>query len=153
MGLNNMHWSKDEVKRRFGDLLEISTTQHRDNELVFKTYFNDKALCVRWYMGQYLDRTKNLRGSENRFFISMKKPHSKVGWYTIRRWTKMGLRLSGIDLNICNAHSTRSAATSKAVSKGYPCEPFWKLPDGDGQLPLLDSTTKKSWKRKTWHAF
>ena len=69
-------------------------------------------------MGQYLDRTKNLRGSENGIFINMKKPHSKVGRYTIRRWTKMGLRLSGIDLNICNAHSTRSAATSKAVSKG-----------------------------------
>ena len=111
--LKNMSWGRDRVTCRFGDLLKTSTPKHQD-ELVFK-HFVDKRLCVVHYLNAYKIRTAALRGQESNFFISVRKPHSKVSRDTIRRWTKQGLLQAGIDMNIFTPHSTRAASSSKAA--------------------------------------
>lgn len=51
-------------------------------------------------------------------FISFKKPFKKVSANTISRWIKKTLELSGIDITVFSAHSTRHATTSAAYKKG-----------------------------------
>ena len=84
---------------------------------MFGSFPEDKSLCVVHYLRHYEERTRALRGSEAKLFISWKAPHSGVSRDTLRRWTEMGLKTAGIDMSRFNAHSTRSASTSKAVHK------------------------------------
>ncbi|XP_074629610.1 uncharacterized protein LOC141887255 [Acropora palmata] len=76
------------------------------SDLVIKlnAYPYDRNLCVVNACSVYLARTKLLRGSESRLFITHQKPHKKASRDTIRR----------IDINVYKPHSVRSAATSKA---------------------------------------
>ena len=84
---------------------------------MFGNFPEDKSLCVVHYLRHYKKRTCALRGSETKLFISWKAPHSGVSRDTLRRWTKTGLKTAGIDMSRFNAHSTRSASTSKAIQK------------------------------------
>nr|CAH7736526.1 unnamed protein product [Callosobruchus chinensis] len=46
------------------------------------------------------------------------KPYHPASTQTISRWHKTALKLSGIDVNLFGAHSTRHASTSSAQRKG-----------------------------------
>ena len=50
------------------------------------------------------------------------QPHKAVTRYTISRWTKDVLKLSGIDITQFTAHSTRAAVASKASVKDVPLD-------------------------------
>ena len=69
------------------------------------------------YLHHYLKRTRSLRGSETKQFISWKAPYKAVSRDTIRRWTKLGLQKAGIDMSTFTPHSTRAASSSKGVQK------------------------------------
>ena len=117
LDLRNITWSKTDIRCTFGDLLKTSAPNRHQDELVFGSFPEDKSLCVVHYLRHYEKRTRALRGSEAKLFISWKAPHSGVSRDTRRRWTKKGLKTAGIDMSRFTAHSTRSASTSKAVHK------------------------------------
>lgn len=78
----------------------------------FKSFPQDKKLCVVECLKAYINRTEELRGKSKKLFISYIKPFKPVGKETIARWVKSVLKDSGIDVGKFSAHSCRSAATS-----------------------------------------
>ena len=81
----------------------------------FVRKYPKQELCIYSTLGHYLDRTKSLRhSSSTQLLISYAKPYRPIGTSTIGRWIKTILGLSGVDTTTFKAHSTRSAAVSKA---------------------------------------
>ena len=80
----------------------------------FSAYPHDRNLCVVNTCSVYLDKTKALRGSESRLFITHQKPHKRASRDTIRRWIQQMMVKAGVDINVYKPHSVRSAAASKA---------------------------------------
>ena len=76
--------------------------------------YRDKSLCVYSTLEHYIEVTQPLRKS-SKFLISYIKPHNEVSGFTIGRWLKTCLSLANIDVNVYQAHSTRSASTTKAA--------------------------------------
>lgn len=74
-------------------------------------------ICPAKTLTTYIDRTKNLRKSNN-LFISFRKPYNCVCSQTLSRWIKSTLKDSGIDVSIFSSHSTRHASTSMAHKLG-----------------------------------
>jgi len=87
------------------------------SELVFETYVPDNRLCVCTTIVTYLERTKDIRGTITRFFLTTKPPIKMASQDTLRRWTRDIMADVGIDLSIFSPHSTRSASSSKAALK------------------------------------
>lgn len=83
----------------------------------FKFEENEK-LCVCSTLDTYLKRTESRRKGENQLLLGIVAPHKKVVTSTVSRWVKDVIQLSGIDVTIFKAHSTRTAASSKASSIG-----------------------------------
>jgi integrase len=100
---------------RYGDLLKQSRPGHHVDEISIAAYPNDKDLCILTVYNEYICRTKELRGSEYKLFISTQKPHNSVSVDTIGRWIKTVMINAGIDMNCFSLHSTRSASTSAAA--------------------------------------
>ena len=94
------------------------------NIRLFKYPSNDN-ICVYTTLEHYLERTKSLRQS-SKLLISYIKPHHQVATATIGRWLKTGLSQAGIDISVYQAHSTRSASTSKAAGT-VPVDMLMKL--------------------------
>ena len=69
-------------------------------------------LCVYTTLEHYI--TQPLWKS-SKLLISYFKPHNEVSSSTIGRWLKTCLSPANIDVNIYQAHSTRSASTTKAA--------------------------------------
>ena len=67
---------------------------------------------------QHLLKTKELRHSDGGFFISFKPPNKALTSTTIARWVVNVLKEAGLNVSVFSAHSTRSAAPSKASDKG-----------------------------------
>lgn len=89
--------------------------------LEFKAYPQDRRLCIVTVLKEYLfRRNARVARSENRLFVSYVKPFNGVTSSTISRWIKTLLCAAGIDTNMFKAHSTRSAACSKAKSQDIP---------------------------------
>ena len=86
--------------------------------LELNSYTADTSLCPVALIKTYIAATASLRKDESKFFISYKPPHKSVNSCTLARWCKNTLNLAGINCEIFSAHSTRSAATSSAHSKG-----------------------------------
>ena len=51
----------------------------------------------------------------SKYFISYTKPHNEESSSTTGTWLKTYLSSANIDVNVYQAHSTRSASTTKAV--------------------------------------
>ena len=75
--------------------------------------YPNKDLCVYSTLVRYLQVPQTLRKS-SQLFVSYIKPHNKVSSSTIGRRLKLVLCRAGIDTSVYQAHSTRSASTSKA---------------------------------------
>lgn len=87
--------------------------------LSFKAYAPDKRICVVYYLKEYIKRTKLLRGSHTRLFLSYRSPHKPIARDTLRRYVKTTMAAAGIDTSF-RPHSTRAAATSKAMTASVP---------------------------------
>ena len=92
----------------------------------FQKYEPDEDICPLMALKEYLKRTKNLRGQEDKLFITHQKPHRAVSRDTISRWAKQVLVMAGVDTNTYSPHSTRAASTSKAYSKDVPLDVLMK---------------------------
>ena len=91
----------------------------------YPSFTEDPKLCP----------VKALRSSEfrihtstrNPLFISVRRPFRPVKAATIGHWLKDMLKAAGINTSIFSAHSTRSAATSKAKATGVPMSEILKV--------------------------
>lgn len=80
----------------------------------FRSFEEDKKLCIVTVLTEYVNRTKLTRGSYTQLLLSFCKPSKPVSTDTIARWLKKVLENAGIDINKYGAHSTRAASTSAA---------------------------------------
>ena len=94
------HHKQDKPGHLFGN---VSLFQHPN-----------KTLCVYTTLEHYIEVTQPLRNS-SKLLISYIKPYNEVSSSTIGRWLKTYLSPANIDVNVYQAHSTRSASTTKAA--------------------------------------
>ena len=82
------------------------------------------SICPVRCIELYLERSASLRNTSNSasVFLSSNKPHHTCSVATIGRWIKDQLKDAGIDTSTFAAHSTRSAAASKAAGAGIPVQ-------------------------------
>lgn len=91
--------------------------------LEFKHFPSYKKLCVVTCLSDYLERTDKWRTQgQNQLLLSHLNPPIEVKKSTIGNWVKVILKLSGIDISVYQAHSCRSASTSKAKVLGLSME-------------------------------
>ncbi len=121
LNLNNMTKKKSSYIFTVGKAdLKQSRPGYVPPVLTLKAYPVNRGLCIYTVLSEYIDRTKDLRGSEGCLFISYSKPHKKVGSSTLARWVKTMMAKAGIDVCRYKAHSLRSASTTKAYQAGVP---------------------------------
>ena len=70
--------------------------------------------------------TKDIRKGQDTLLLSFVKPHNAVHVDTIRRWIMFLMKLAGINTDVFKAHSTRSASSSKAMTKQVPISQILK---------------------------
>lgn len=120
MDIRNIDLDNNRVKIKFGDLLKTSRPGFHQNQLVIKAFAPDRRLCVCLALQEYITRTEKLRGNKTRLFISYNRPHLPIARDSISRWIKIVMKQAGINTNVFNAHSVRSAATSAAKASSVP---------------------------------
>ena len=117
MDINKKSFTNSKVTFYITELTKTSAPTKGCKEIVLPA-FSDKRICVKFILKNYLKRTKDIRGSCSRLFVSYKKPHKAVTSSTLARWIKIVLCRSGI--TGYGAHSTRGAASSAACQSGLP---------------------------------
>ena len=106
-------------------------------------------MCVFEHSKKYLKRTKPLRGSETKLFISFVKPHKRVSRETISSWIRTTMEKAGIDITTFKLHSTRMAATTRAKAASVPVHEIlrtagWSLSRSFNQFydkPVMEEST------------
>lgn len=88
--------------------------------VLLQAYPADQSLCVFTHLREYLQRTKLLRGTETKLFLSHAKPHHRASRDTISRWIRSVTAAAGVDVTTFKPHSTRAAAASKAKNASVP---------------------------------
>lgn len=107
----------DKIIIKIKDLIKTSKAGTNQPTL-YLPFFNERPeICPARTLVAYLDKTINLRNS-NQLFISHRKPFNRVTSQTLSRWIKSTLKDSGIDVTVFSSHSTRHAATSMAYRQG-----------------------------------
>ena len=118
--LDLQHLTMKENTYSFDVAAHIKSSSPRIN---IAAYEPDSTICPLTCLKAYINKTKALRSSETKLFVSYVRPHKAVSRDTVSRWTKDTLRLCSIDTKVFTAHSTRSASFSKANEKDVPvCE-------------------------------
>ena len=85
--------------------------------LEFRVYVEESKLCVVENLKLYLQKTSPYR-KHYTLFLSYHSPYKPVSSDTIARWCKHMMERAGIDINKYCSHSSRSAASSFARSRG-----------------------------------
>ena len=111
---------KDKLVFFLDDPLKGNRSNDPNNQdpLEIFSFEEDPLLCPVNHLLAYVDRTKALRGKEDQVFIATLKPHGAVTQQTIGTWLKTVLEKTGVDISHFKGHSTRHAASSKAMVKG-----------------------------------
>ena len=120
--ISNIKSSLDKIEIIITDIIKTTRPGVANPVLILPKYDERPNLCVYSCLICYLEKSSSLRGSESYLFITLKKPHVRIGSQTIGRWLKTVLQLSGIDTEIFSSHSTRHAATSNAFASGIDIE-------------------------------
>ena len=118
LSLDLMSRFDDRIEFLFPILLKHSKPGKKDPPSVFHEFPSDKSLCPKESIIEYLEVTHQFRPTPDAgpLFISYRKPHTPVTKQTLCRWVKDFLSAAGIAGY--TTHSTRSAGSSKACSKG-----------------------------------
>jgi len=104
--------------------------QGKKNEPIeFRKFEGNEKLCPYQALTEYIKVTKVFREKQqtSKLFLSYVEPHKPVGKDTTARWVKEMLKIVGIDINIFQAHSKRSASSSKAYKKGANLKDILKM--------------------------
>jgi len=99
------------------------------SDTFFAIFPGNKQLCPVETLRHYQTATSTLRNGADHLFVATVKPHKPVASCTIARWLKEVLKLSGIDVNIFKAHSTRGASVSAAAESGVTTADILKAAD------------------------
>ena len=118
--LDLQHLTMKENTYSFDVAEHIESSTPRSRRIDIAAYEPDSTICPLTCLKAYINKTKALRSSETKLFVSYVRPHKAVPRDTVSRWTKDTLRLCGIDTKVFTAHSTRSASFSKANEKDVP---------------------------------
>ena len=120
--IKNMKISQHEYALELLDLQKHNRPGTNLSSVTIKAFPQDEDLCVYNALTEYLSRTKDLRKSEDRLFISYIKPHKRVSRDTIRRWLHNTMKDAGINIEKFGPYSTRSASASKAAKLNIPID-------------------------------
>nr|CAI5853777.1 unnamed protein product [Callosobruchus analis] len=116
--VGNLHILPDRLDIHITKQLKTTHTGRNQTTLVIPFFTEDADICPAKYVLSYLEEIKTIRGNIQNLFVTFKKPHHPASTQTISRWLKATLKLSGVDVNLFGAHSTRHASTSSAARKG-----------------------------------
>nr|CAI5851471.1 unnamed protein product [Callosobruchus analis] len=116
--VGNLHILPDRLDIHITKQLKTTHTGQNQTPLVIPFFSEDVDICPAKSVLSYLEETKTIRGNIQNLFVTFKKPHHPASTQTISRWLKATLKLSGVDVNLFGAHSTRHASTSSAARKG-----------------------------------
>lgn len=122
LDLNSLVISEEEYVFHVLDHTKTSKPGQPYYKLKIIPYNINPNICPLACLIEYIKRTKPLRGSNTKLFISYVKPFKPVSRDTISRWTNTVLDQSGVDTNVYKAHSTRAASTSKATRGNVPID-------------------------------
>ena len=109
--------SDDSISFEFGCRLKHTKRGKLSPPVTYYPIACEPDLCPVTTLNHYITHTKTWReGLEggHQLLLSTLMSHKPVCKSTIARWVKEVLKLSGIDIMCFEAHSSRSAATSKA---------------------------------------
>ncbi|EFA12667.2 hypothetical protein TcasGA2_TC010690 [Tribolium castaneum] len=116
--IRNIDVTSDKTLIKIPDRIKTSK-RTRPQPVLLLPYFKERPqVCVATTLQVYMEKTKTLRGSCTRLFISPRGPNGAASTQTLSRWIKQVLKESGIDTTMFSAHSTRHASTSKADHTG-----------------------------------
>lgn len=121
---NNITINDESITIKIDDLIKTSKPGSCQPLIQLPFIRENPKICPALTIQNYLEKTKSLRGTydDNHLFISFRKPYKKVTSQTLAHWVKKVLHLSGIDISIYGAHSTRHASTSAAHIAGINLE-------------------------------
>ncbi len=93
----------------------------------FEMTSTEEKLCPVKALKDFIERTEKFRPASepsegSRLLIALVRPHKPVSSNTVSRWIKSMLSKGGVDTTKFGAHSTRSAAASRAVVEGAPID-------------------------------
>ena len=123
--LQDLIITKNSFKMKIAEKLKHTRPGKHLDLLTIKAYAPDRRLCPLTVLVEYLKRTKDLRTGE-KLLVGIIRPHGPVAPSTVARWIKTTMLYSGIDTKIFSAHSTRGAATSRAVFDNVPITSIMK---------------------------
>ena len=118
MQIQNIKESQTSMMITITEPIKTSAFNKKQPVLVIPRYAEDERICPMLSLLAYKNATENLRETEDKLFISFKKPHKAVGTSSLSRWVKTLLGASGIDIAQFSSHSTRHASTSAAKRQG-----------------------------------
>lgn len=122
LDINLMSIYDSSIVFTFNKPLKQSNPRTQVKPLVLKAYTHDESLCVFSTLKEYLHRTETLRVTGSQLLISFQKPHKAVSRDTISRWIRTAMQMSGINLDVYKAHSTRAASVSAAHRAQVPIQ-------------------------------
>ena len=116
LNTNYMHIDENHCIFYIVSLLKTTKPGFLQHPLESRRY-TDQSFRVITYIKRYLLETKELRHSDGGFFVSFKPTHKAVASTTIARWIGNVLKKAGVNVSVFSAHSTRSATSSRPVTK------------------------------------
>ncbi|KAM4807601.1 integrase/recombinase xerD homolog [Rhinophrynus dorsalis] len=107
--------------------------------VIYPPFPERPQLCVVQCLKAYERRTALLRKSGwTQLLISFRKPHLPVSSATLARWVRWIMQLSGIDISLFGAHSSRGAMASKALQVGGRLEDVLRAADWSRESTFRD---------------
>ena len=114
LDINHMTVTLQYVQFVIPNITKTTRPGFHPEPIFLEKFDQDKRLCVVFYIREYLERTREIRGDVSQLFITYQKPFKAATKGTIARWIKSQLSKCGVDMKHFTPHSTRSAATSRA---------------------------------------
>ena len=91
LDIRNLDLSENMCLIRIGDILKTSGPKNHIGEIKFHAYPTDLTICPLNCLRQYLEATKQHRGTITSLFITLNKPFKAPARETVR-WVKQTLR-------------------------------------------------------------
>ena len=128
--INYMKFSNNKYICYIPKVMNTTKPGKHIDPLEFEKFPYNSKLCVVSCIDEYINRTNPIRDKmekrSEQLILSYAPPHDTVGSATIARYAKLFLHLSGIDVTVFTAHSTRSSSTSKVESLGLSLKDIQK---------------------------
>ena len=113
LNLDYIKISSNNVGLFVPETLKTTRLGHHLPPIDLKTFKNSE-LCVIAHLKQYIKMTAHLRNTDTKqLLLSFVQPQKPISTTTLSRWCVTVMKESGINVNIFDSHSTRSASTSK----------------------------------------